>query len=257
MPATGRFDAATLAALGISAPDSSAVVAQSGDAKALTPLTFRINALTYDYSAPKNQTVLLAATSIGLYRTRDPLRGWEKISYGSGLDPNTLCISTNAQSPSEIWVGTATSNVLVSRDAGATWQQVSFGADEPVVPVNTIVQEAQRPGHIYVGTKRTLFVSRDDGASWKRRGGNLPFGDFTSVIINPQNSNEIYAGSALEFGGVFHSMDAGTTWERVDPQLPSRRVWTLAFDARDPGKIFVGSHSAGIYVAQRENRAAN
>ena len=46
------------------------------------------------------------------------------------------------------------------------------------------------------------------------------------------------------------------TWQRLDPPLPSRRVWALAFDPRDPDKIFVGSHSAGVFVARREANGA-
>ncbi|HYN84408.1 MAG TPA: hypothetical protein VER32_04095, partial [Pyrinomonadaceae bacterium] len=59
-----------------------------------------------------------------------------------------------------------------------------------------------------------------------------------------------------EGGGVFRSTDAGMTWQRVDPQLPSRRVWALAFDPRDPRKLFVGSHSAGVFVARRGEATA-
>ena len=58
----------------------------------------------------------------------------------------------------------------------------------------------------------------------------------------------------LNSGGVFRSIDGGMTWLRIDPRdarLPSQRIWALAFDPRDPNKIFVGSHSAGIYVAER------
>ncbi len=85
-----------------------------------------------------------------------------------------------------------------------------------------------------------------------RRGGNLPPGTYTSILINPRNTNEIFVGDAWERGGgVYRSTDAGETWERLDPQLPSRRVWALAFDANNPNKIFVGSHSAGVYVAER------
>ena len=43
---------------------------------------------------------------------------------------------------------------------------------------------------------------------------------------------------------------------RPPPPLPSRRVWALAFDPSDPGRIFVGSHSAGVYVARRGSDAA-
>ncbi|HEV3469414.1 MAG TPA: hypothetical protein VG148_08860, partial [Pyrinomonadaceae bacterium] len=104
------------------------------------------------------------------------------------------------------------------------------------------------------------------GQRWLRRGGGLPLGSFTSILINPENPDEIFAGNAYERGGrvftpaegggVFRSADAGMTWQRLDPPLPSRRVWSLAFDPSDPGKIFVGSHSAGVFVARRDRAGA-
>jgi photosystem II stability/assembly factor-like uncharacterized protein len=96
-----------------------------------------------------------------------------------------------------------------------------------------------------------------------RRGGNLPYGDYASILINPENGDEIFVGNAYQnsegvyaenSGGVFRSTDAGMTWMRIDPRdqrLPSQRIWALAFDTRDQNRILVGSHSAGIYVAER------
>jgi hypothetical protein len=43
-------------------------------------------------------------------------------------------------------------------------------------------------------------------------------------------------------------------WKRLDSKemnVPSRRVWSLAFDAHDPNKIFAGSHSSGVYRIER------
>ncbi|HEX8351538.1 MAG TPA: hypothetical protein VF611_01335, partial [Pyrinomonadaceae bacterium] len=106
----------------------------------------------------------------------------------------------------------------------------------------------------------------DGGKQWQRRGGNLPLGSFTSVLINPENPDEVFVGNAYERGGkvftaaegggVFRSTDKGMTWQRLDPPLPSRRVWALAFDPQDHGRIFVGTHSAGVYVARRGGDAA-
>jgi len=126
------------------------------------------------------------------------------------------------------------------------------------VPINTIAQDPQRPDYIYVGTKQALFLSHDGGKSWTVRGGNLPYGDFTSILINPRNSDEVFVGNAYQVtdigGGVFRSTNAGMTWVRIDPKgsrLPSQRIWALAFDAHDQNVLFVGSHSAGVYVVPR------
>ncbi len=63
-------------------------------------------------------------------------------------------------------------------------------------------------------------MSHDDGANWSRRGGNLPFGDFTSILINPRNGDEIFVGNAYQTGeiggGVYRTVNAGKTWARID-----------------------------------------
>lgn len=253
LPQTGRLDGATLNALGLGGGKQTLEEAQSVQTAPIG-LTETVNALAYLYDAD-GQLKILAATNKGLYctATNDPAKGWLRVSLGEGFDQRVLCVSTHPQMPQTIWAGTATSGVLVSRDAGQTWQQV---ADVPAVaPVNVIEQDPQRPAYIYAGTTQMFMLSHDGGEKWQRRGGNLPYGSYTSILINPENTDELFVGSAFENpenNGVFHSVDAGLTWKRVDPELPSRRVWSLAFDTHNPGKLFVGSHSAGVYVAQRD-----
>jgi len=256
---TGKLDDATIAALGISGSDSTASVA----AVRVPSISDPINALV-QFRDRSGHSGVLAATNNGLFRTLNPAQGWDRISYGRGLDPRTTSISTTAQNPSLIFVGTATSGVLVSRDTGETWQQVS--GVPATSPVNIIVQDQQRSAFIYVGTKQAFYLSHDGGEHWSRRGGNLPFGDFTSILINSRNSNEIFAGNAYQNdqnaelgGGVYRSADGGTTWARIDSRdhrLPSMRIWALALDTRDQNTLFVGSHSAGIYVVARGNEAS-
>jgi photosystem II stability/assembly factor-like uncharacterized protein len=226
----------------------------------VTTLADPINALA-SFSDRSGQSGILAATNGGLYRALDPSLGWDRLAYGSGLDTRTTCISTTAQNPAVILVGTATSGVLISRDNGETWQQV--GGVPTTSPVNVIVQDPQRSAFIFVGTKQAFYLSHDGGDHWSRRGGNLPFGDFTSILINPRNTNEIFAGNAYQNGenggGVYRSADGGSTWTRIDGlehRLPSMRIWALALDTRDQNTLFVGSHSAGIYVVSRGSQAA-
>ncbi len=260
IPQSGKFDDATLIALGLAGGMQSA---SGADAAQNAPLFLSdiVNALAYTVDERDGRPGLLAATNVGLFRSYDLTRGWERIAYGTEFDARTLCLSTSEQKPSTIYVGTATSGALVSRDSGATWQQVTGIRTD--APVNVIEQDPQRADYIYVGSTQTFYVSHDGGERWMRRGGGLPLGSFTSVVVNSQNTDEVFIGNAYEYGGtgsefstregggVFRSTDAGMTWERLDPALPSRRIWSLALDSSDPGKILVGTHSAGVFVARR------
>jgi peptidoglycan hydrolase-like protein with peptidoglycan-binding domain len=254
LPVTGKLDAITLAALGIGNGTGPASAERSN-----LILADAVNTLVHTVDPETQQPGYLAATNTGLYRTLDPNKGWQKMSYGS-FDPRTTSISNNLKTPETIWVGTPSSGVLVSRDSGETWRQVQGVPTD--MPVNTVVQDPQRPDYIYVGTKQTIFLSHDGGQTWSRRGGNLPFGDFTSILVNPRNGDEIFVGNAYQIsevgGGVYRSTDAGKTWARIDPKdgrLPSQRIWALAFDPHNQDVLFVGSHSAGVYVVPRTSDA--
>lgn len=201
---------------------------------------------------------ILAGTDKGLYRTYDIAKGWEKISFGAGIDENIFVVYSTALQPETIWVGTAVSGVIVSHDNGVTWQKVS-GAPENV-PVSSIAISPKHPENMYIGTSQTFYASRDGGKTWTRRGGNLPLGNYTSILINPHDSDEVYTSSALESdGGIFYSDDAGWNWKRIDSKemkLASRRVWSMTFDPNDSNRIFAGTHSSGVYRIDRTVRAA-
>jgi photosystem II stability/assembly factor-like uncharacterized protein len=257
IPVSGKLDDATLSALGL----AGGVQTTTPAGKMPTPvvaLTDAVNAMAHTYDERDGRPGILAATNAGLYRTYDPAQGWEKLSYGQGMDPRTTAISVVAQNPKTIYVGTAQSGLLVSRDAGETWQQVRGVPTQ--APISSVEQDPKRSAYVYVGTKQSLYVSHDGGERWMRRGGNLPYGDYASILINPNNPEEIIVGNAWENGGgVYRSTDAGISWNRIDPRdpgLPSQRVWALAFTTGDQNKIYVGSHSAGVYVAERNGAAA-
>jgi photosystem II stability/assembly factor-like uncharacterized protein len=255
LPLSGRLDEATLGALGLAAGIEATTTTAGKLPAPILNLIESINALAYCADHHNGRLGILAATNAGLFRTFDPSQGWERISYGPGLDARTTAISTNPQNPRTIWVGTANSGLLVSRDGGATWQQVQGVPD--TAPVNVIAQDRERSAYIYIGTKQAFYSSHDGGERWMRRGGNLPYGDFTSILINPRDGNEIFTGNAYQNGeiggGVYRSADAGLTWTRIDPRLPSKRIWAMAFDIRNPGTLFVGSHSGGVYVVPRRD----
>lgn len=196
---------------------------------------------------------IFAGTDKGLYRSYDLAKGWEKIPFGEGFNENVFAIYSTPQAPETIWVGTALSGVIVSRDNGKTWDKMSGIPQD--VPISSIASDPKRPETIYVGTTQTFYVSRDNGKTWTRRGGNLPLGNYTSILINPNDTDEIFISSALESdGGIYYSSDAGWNWKRIDSKemkIPSRRVWSMIFDPNNPSRIFAATHSSGIYRIER------
>ena len=197
---------------------------------------------------------LLAATMDGLYRTFDESKGWEKVTI-SGYESNgrVFSVSTHKDTPRKVFAGTK-QGLFISIDGCSTWQHVDKGPTD--MSVKAIAQDPRDAQLVIVGTNQYIFRSTNGGRTWARRGGGLPSGDFTSVVISPTNPDEVLA-SEYSKGGVYRSTDKGYIWERIDAELPSNRVWTLTFDPFDRDRAYAGSFSSGVYVFTIQHRATN
>ncbi len=207
----------------------------------------KVNGLIYTEDGKNGY---LAAMNDGLYRSYDVEKGWQKINFGDGISEQVFAVHMSPKAPNIIWAGTAISGVVVSKDDGETWTKVGVGLIPDRVPVSTIATSPDNPNNVYVGTIQTFYMSKDGGRTWERRGGNLPLGNYNSILINPENTREIFVASALESnGGIFHSSDSGWTWERIDKgaNLASTRFWGLMFNPLNSNELLAASHSAGIY----------
>ena len=229
---------------------ATAKAAPATAAKKLVALTEKVNKLYYTNDGKNG---MYAATNKGLYRTYNVNEGWEKLPFGAGIDEQVFVVHTIAEQPQTIWAGTARSGVVVSKDGGITWKKLEGIQDG--IPVSSIEVDKQNLNRVYVGTTQTFYVSRDGGDTFIRRGGGLPLGNYTSILISPSNSNEVFVGSSLETrGGVYQSLDAGQTWKQLDTKdinIPSRRVWAMTFDPKNPNRILLGTQSSGIFRIER------
>lgn len=195
---------------------------------------------------------LLAATMDGLYRTLDETKGWERVSI-NGYEPNgrVYSVSTHKDTPLKIFAGTQ-QGLFISNDGGQSWEHADRGPSD--MYVKAIAQDPRDAAVVVIGTNQFIFRSTNGGRTWVRRGGGLPSGDFTSVVMNPTNPDEVMAAD-YSHGGVYRSVDKGYTWERIDAELPTNRVWTLMFDPFDRNRMYAGSFSSGVYVLTVQRRA--
>ncbi len=69
-------------------------------------------------------------------------------------------------------------------------------------------------------------------------------GRMTCVVCHPTTPERLWAGAAG--GGVWHSPDAGKTWQALWHDEPSLNIGSLALDVQDPDIIYCGTGEANL-----------
>jgi len=151
-----------------------------------------------------------------------------------------------------IYAGTAGGGVWKSNDAGTSFNPIF---DDYCQSIGAVTLDPNDPDNtIYVGTGETwtrnsvsvgdgLYKSTDGGANWKKLGFDKSE-RIANIIVNPNNSNEIYVGvlGALwgdsEERGVFKSTDAGATWNKLLYVDQKTGCADLAMDPSDPNTLY-------------------
>jgi len=64
-------------------------------------------------------------------------------------------------------------------------------------------------------------------------------GRVTAVVVDPTNSNKVYLGTAQ--GGVWRSLNAGSTWESIFDNAQTQAVGSLALAPSNPSILYVGT----------------
>jgi photosystem II stability/assembly factor-like uncharacterized protein len=163
-----------------------------------------------------------------------------------------------SESPIEkgvIWAGTDDGNVWVTRDGGASWNEVD--ASIPAVPkglwVSRVVASALDANTAYVSfdghrsdnRETWLFRTRDGGKTWENLSSGLAQHQPVYVIEeDSKNPDLLFVGT--EFG-LQVSLDRGRTWQPMMNGLPTVAVYDVVIHPRDRD-VILGTHGRGIYV---------
>jgi photosystem II stability/assembly factor-like uncharacterized protein len=157
-----------------------------------------------------------------------------------------------------IWAGTNDGKVWNTRDAGATWNDLTKNI--PGLPAWGTVRRIE-PSRFEAGTaylavdlhlmddrKPYLYKTADFGKTWTRISDALPTGhplDYVMTVAeNPNRKGMIFAGTGH---GFFYSIDDGKTWTRFQDGLPTAPVTWIATPklAHD---VVVSTYGRGLFV---------
>ncbi len=154
--------------------------------------------------------------------------------------------------PNVFYIGVNNGGVWKSDDYGVTWKPI-FDS-QPTGSVGTIAVAPSNPNVIYVGSGEGLqrpdlsvgdgmYQSIDGGKTWRRR-GLQDAQQIASILVDPRDPNRLYvAALGHPYGpnperGVFRSTDGGATWHKVLYKDDRTGAVDLAFDPRNPRKIY-------------------
>ena len=145
--------------------------------------------------------------------------------------------------PERIYAGVTSSDpggalrdgfVLVSADAGATWERSLEGTAFPQLAVDAA-------GDVYVGSSANgnpgYFVSRDAGATWQTISKGLPEDHANSgLVAHPTLPGVLYASTGT---AMYFTLDGGGLWRPFgvdpDPERPTLRLPVL--QVREAGHL--------------------
>ena len=115
------------------------------------------------------------------------------------------------------------------------WQPIGPTGGESVLDIDVDPHNSQR---LYAATQAGIYRSVDGGLEWDM----ILSGFFRELVIDPQTSNNIYAGQRGPSGyGVYKSTDGGDTWHHYNEGMTCDDLATMSIAATSPNILFTGS----------------
>ncbi len=209
------------------------------------------------------------AVNGGVWKSTDAGRVWEPV-FDSQPVASIGAIAVAPSAPDVIYVGSGESTLrdsagfgngmYKSTDAGKSWTHIGLEDTQhigkiAIDPHNPDVLFVAAIGHLYApNEQRGIFKSTDGGRSWKKVLYKNPDVGGVEVVIDPSNSQIVYAGlwntrrppwftyspTNGPGGGILKSTDGGSTWTQLTTGLPTEGIGRtgIAIAASDPRRIY-------------------
>ncbi|MGZ7100194.1 MAG: hypothetical protein ACXVJ8_17110, partial [Candidatus Angelobacter sp.] len=207
------------------------------------------------------------------YVLRSANRGnsWEKISPDlTGTDPNASqdgpltvdnatkrghgVVYTIAPSPvnaAQIWAGTDTGLIQLTRDNGKTWNNVTPSGLSDWSKISIIDASHFDAGKAYAAVDRHrlddigpyIYRTHDFGKTWTRINAGIPNGAYVRAVReDPVKKGLLFAGTEL---GVFFSVNDGDSWQPLQLNLPVSPMHDLVIKDND---LVAATHGRAFWI---------
>lgn len=236
-------------------------------------------------------TYYMGTTGGGLWKTEDAGAHWSNISDGFFDTGSVGAIAVSQSNPNIVYCGmgehairgvmsTYGNGIYKSTDEGKTWQHIGLKETEQI---SRIIIHPTNPDIIYVAaqgkytaatSERGVYKSIDGGKSWKKTlfVNNLTgAAELSMDALNPQ---VLYAAmwehqrtpwkiiSGGTGSGLYKSIDAGETWNKMEDGLPKEMgKMSIAVAQSNSNKVYALIESdtytdqSGLYVSNNAGKS--
>lgn len=199
--------------------------------------------------SPQDPHVLFLGTQFVL-KTVNGGTSWEAISPDLTRTPadeknpkkplgSLMTIAPSSVAEGVIWAGSDDGAVQLTRDGGATWQNVTPPVVSEWSAVPLIEVSHFDAGTAYVAVNRNslddlrphIFQTHDFGHTWQETVSGIGATDFVRVVReDPVRKNLLYAGTEQ---GAYVSFNGGGHWQSLRLNMPMAAVHDLAIEQDD------------------------
>jgi photosystem II stability/assembly factor-like uncharacterized protein len=176
--------------------------------------------------SPYEKDLIIAGSDDGVLSiTTDAGKNWSKITppdlpewsmiNSVDFDPSTKGAAYIAATRYKL--GDNKPYLFKTKDYGKTWTKITDGIDQEHF-TRVVRVDPKRKGLLYAGTENGMYISFDDGASWKTFQSNLPLVPITDLTV--KNDNLIAATQ----GRSFWIIDDLTPLHQLNDQINASNV---------------------------------
>ncbi len=236
---------------------------------------------------PNSQQTLYCASYSGVFKSNNSGASWSEI-----LDVGSVGLAVSIQEPDHVYTATRNDGMHISYDAGESWSASSadlqgmtvtdiyissipgsysyicgdgsvFRAEahsdewyditpDPDYSYFRFLTGNPSTGTIYTGGS-SLYQSTDNGSSWIKRNGGIPYMVLNDLTVHPRESSTLFLAGTNAFEGdhtgLYKSIDLGENWFHVsDPLISDMSVNALMFDTLNVDALYIGG--SNIYSSE-------
>jgi photosystem II stability/assembly factor-like uncharacterized protein len=203
---------------------------------------------------PVEPTITYGASESGLYRSTERGDNSKRLVPGHNTNGAPASISVSPLNHNTVWTGT--SNATVYRydidDAGnATVKEFRTGLPNRYISkVMAAFDSATTVYAVFNGydantpsTPGKVFMSIDNGATWRNISGNLPDVPATGLALDPFDANRLWLSTDT---AVYTTTDRGATWTSDRRNMPVVAVQDIHYNA-NTGYLVIATHGRGVW----------